>query len=217
MPDVPALVIFGTSFLVGLSGAVSPGPLLAFNIRETVRHGFMAGPYVAAGHALLELATVVALALGLTRIRDFEPAVAAIGILGGLFLVWMGAGMVRNPGHGAPATQEHHSGTTTHGVRESLVGGVVVSLSSPYWTLWWLTVGAALMTRSLELGLVGVAAFYVGHILSDLSWYSLVSAALASGRRLITVRVYKAIMLACGAFLLAMGVYFMVTGVRLLA
>ncbi len=217
MPDVPALVIFGTSFLVGLSGAVSPGPLLAFNIRETVRHGFMAGPYVAAGHALLELATVAALTFGLTRIRDFQPAVAAIGILGGLFLVWMGAGMLRNPGHGAPTFQGHASGVPSHGVRESVVGGVVVSLSNPYWTLWWLTVGAAFMARSVELGVVGIAAFYLGHILSDFCWYSLVSAALASGRRLVTVRVYKVVMLACGAFLTAMGVYFVVTGVRLLA
>ncbi len=217
MPDIPALVIFGTSFLIGLSGAVSPGPLLAFNIRGTVRHGFMAGPYVAAGHALLELVTVVALAFGLTRIREFEPAVAAIGIGGGLFLVWMGIGMLRNPGHGAPASQEHSSVVASHAVREPVVGGVVVSLSNPYWTIWWLTVGATFMARSVELGVLGIAAFYLGHILSDFSWYSLVSAVLASGRRLVTVRVYQVIMLVCGAFLVAMGVYFVVTGARVLA
>ena len=42
MPEFPALAIFVTSFLVGISGAVSPGPLLAFNIKETMRTGFMA-------------------------------------------------------------------------------------------------------------------------------------------------------------------------------
>ena len=136
MPDVPVLVIFVTSFLVGLSGAVSPGPLLEFNIRETVRRGFLAGPYVATGHAILELVTVVALALGLTQILDSDPAVAAIGILGGLFLLWMGWGMVRNPGQGAPGSAEHHHGVTHHGVREPIVGGIVVSLSNPYWTIW---------------------------------------------------------------------------------
>ena len=73
------------------------------------------------------------------------------------------------------------------------------------------------MTQSLELGLLGVSAFYVGHILSDFSWYTLVSAALTSGRRLITEQVYKGIMLGCGAFLAAMGAYFIVTGVNLLA
>ena len=42
MPEFPALAIFVTSFLAGFSGAVSPEPLLAFNIKETMRTGFMA-------------------------------------------------------------------------------------------------------------------------------------------------------------------------------
>jgi len=217
MPDIPALGIFGISFGVGLSGAVSPGPLLAFNIRETVRRGFMAGPYVVTGHAILELVVVVALALGLTQLLDSDPAVAAIGILGGLFLLWMGWGMLRNPGRGAPDSTGHHHGRTHGSIRDPIVGGILVSLSNPYWAIWWITVGAALMTRSLELGLVGIGAFYVGHILSDFSWYSLVSAALASGRRLTTERLYRGIMLGCGAFMAAMGGYFIVTGVNALS
>ena len=217
MPDVPALVILGTSFLVGLSGAISPGPLLAFNIRETVRHGFLAGPYVATGHAILELLVVVALALGLSQLLDMEPVVATIGMLGGLFLLWMGWGMLRNPGQGAPGPAGHHHGVAPGSIREPIVGGIMVSLSNPFWTIWWITVGAAFMTQSLELGLLGIAAFYLGHILSDFSWYSLVSAALTSGRRLITDRVYRGIMLGCGAFLLGMGGYFIATGITVLA
>ena len=73
------------------------------------------------------------------------------------------------------------------------------------------------MTRSMDLGLLGIGAFYLGHILSDVSWYSLVSFAIASGRKLITDRVYRWIMLGCGAFLVAMGVYFIVTGATFLA
>ena len=217
MPVVPALAIFGTSFLVGLSGAVSPGPLLAYNIRETVRRGFLAGPYVVMGHALLELVVVVALALGLSKLLDSGPVVAATGIMGGLFLFWMGWGMLRNPGRGAPSSAGHRHGTSHGGVREPIVGGVLVSLSNPYWAIWWVTAGAAFMARSLELGLLGIGAFYFGHILSDLSWYGLVSAALASGRRLITERVYRGIMLGCGIFLVGMGGYFLITGVSTLA
>ncbi|MFC1935981.1 LysE family transporter [Chloroflexota bacterium] len=216
MPDIPVLVIFGTSFLVGLSGSVSPGPMLAFNIRETVRRGFMAGPYIVAGHALLELVVVVALALGLTQLLDSDPVVATIGILGGLFLLWMGWGILRNPGRGAPGSMGNHHGGTRGGIRDPIVGGILVSLSNPYWAIWWITVGATFMTRSLELGLLGIGAFYVGHILSDLSWYGLVSAALASGQRLITERLYRGIMVGCGIFLAAMGGYFLVTGVNVL-
>lgn len=216
MPDGSVAVVFGTSFLVGFSGAVSPGPLLAFDIRETMRRGFWAGPFVAAGHAILELVTVVGLAFGVARILDSDLWVASIGILGGVFLLWMAWGMLRNPGRGAPGTATQHQNPAYHGMRGPIVGGVLVSLSNPYWAIWWISIGAALMTRSLELGVAGVAAFYVGHVLSDFTWYTVVSAALASGRRLVTERVYKGIMLGCGAFLGAMGVYFVVAGARLL-
>ncbi len=217
MPDAPILAMFGTSFLVGLLGAASPGPLLAFNIREAVRHGFLAGPFVATGHALLELVVVIILALGLTQVLGSSMAVAVIGILGGAFLLWMAWGMLRHPDQGAPGASEHGHRTAGHQVREPVMGGVLVSLSNPYWTVWWVTVGAALMTRSLKLGTPGVVAFYVGHIMADFAWYTLVAAALASGRRLITPKVYAGIMMACGAFLAVIGGYFIVTGARLLA
>ena len=129
----------------------------------------------------------------------------------------MGLTEGRGPGQGAPGSTENHYGRTRGGIREPIVGGILLSLSNPYWVIWWLTVGAAFMTRSLELGLLGIGAFYIGHILSDYSWYSMVSAALASGRRLITERLYRGITLVCGIFLAAMGGYFLVTGVKVLA
>ena len=77
--------------------------------------------------------------------------------------------MLRNPGQGAPDPAGHHDGMAHGGIREPIVGGIVVSLSNPYWIIWWATVGATFMTQSLELGLLGIGAFYVGHILSDFS------------------------------------------------
>ena len=211
----PILIIFANSFLVGFSGAVSPGPLLAFNIKETVRIGFIAGPLVVAGHSLLELVTVGALAFGLAQVLDSDPVVAAVGLLGGGFLVWMSWGLLRNPSKDV----RYLSGQGT--IRSSLslkplVGGVLVSLSNPFWALWWLTVGAALITRSLEAGLMGIASFYLGHILSDLAWYGFVSATVASGKRFLSQNVYRSIILVCGSFLGLLGVYFVVTGIRLL-
>ena len=65
MAGFESLAVFGTSFLVGLSGALAPGPLLALDIRESTARGFWAGPYIATGHSLLELLVVVLLAVGL--------------------------------------------------------------------------------------------------------------------------------------------------------
>lgn len=212
MPELPAVTIFGTSFVVGLSGAASPGPLLAYNIRATVQRGFLAGPVVALGHSTLELLVVVLLAFGITKISESSPMVAFIGVVGGTFLLWMGSRMLRNPTSGAPDTETRAHSTGHGNLVVPFLGGIAVSLSNPFWTIWWITIGAAFMTESLELGILGISAFYLGHILSDFGWYSLVSAGLASGRRFITPRIYKGIMQACGAFLIALGLFFIATG-----
>ena len=54
-----------TAFVVGLSGALLPGPLLAATISESARRGGWTGPLVVTGHALLELAVVAAVCFGL--------------------------------------------------------------------------------------------------------------------------------------------------------
>lgn len=73
MAAYEALAVFGTSFLVGLSGALAPGPLLALDIRESTQRGFWAGPYIATGHSLLELLVVILLAIGVLHFIEKGP------------------------------------------------------------------------------------------------------------------------------------------------
>ena len=52
----------------------------------------------------------------------------------------------------------------------------------------------------------------MGHILSDHSWFSLVSLAVASGRRVLTPGVYRGLIVVCGMFLWGMAVLFIASG-----
>ena len=86
--------LFLTSFIVGFSGAMMPGPLLAVTIAETPRKGFLTGPILTGGHALAEIAVVVLLSLGLAVLADNETISRGIAIIGGAMLIFMGAGMI---------------------------------------------------------------------------------------------------------------------------
>jgi threonine/homoserine/homoserine lactone efflux protein len=88
--------IFGSSFLVSLTGALSPGPLTTLAVREGARRGFWAGPLLATGHGAVELALVIGLALGLNQLLDNDAVVAAIAVAGGLFLLWLGWQVIRS-------------------------------------------------------------------------------------------------------------------------
>ena len=87
--------LFITAFVIGLSGAMMPGPLLTVSINETLRNSFWAVPMLIIGHALLELAIIIFLVFGLSYILT-DTVAGVIGLVGGSFLVWMGQGMVRD-------------------------------------------------------------------------------------------------------------------------
>ncbi len=198
--------------MVGLSGALVPGPLLAMNIAESARRGFWVGPILVGGHGIMEVAMVAALTLGLSRVLEQGLLAAAIGIGGGLFLLYMGYGLFRTP-----AQLPVNDASPPSLGRSPLVAGALVSLANPYWFLWWATVGSSYVIWALSLGAAGLLLFYLGHILSDLSWYSLVSFLISRGKRIIRPRVYRGLLWGCGAFMLALGGYFIYSGVTFLA
>jgi threonine/homoserine/homoserine lactone efflux protein len=210
MPRMELAAVFFSSFLVGLSGALMPGPILTVTIAHAVRRGHLAGPLVSLGHAIVEGALVVGLALGLSQVLQLPMVSGTIGVLGGLCLLYMGAGMIRQP---AP-TELVSTGAGGHTGMGPVAAGALLSISNPYWVLWWATVGAAYLLLALRYGPLGIAVFFAGHIMADLGWLSAVGSAITAGRNLFTPRIYKGILVVCGAFLLCLGVYFLVSGVN---
>lgn len=214
--------IFVTALAVGLSGAMMPGPLLTVTIGESARRGFVAGPLLVLGHGILEGALIIALALGLGSFLTIPVVGKAIAVVGGLVLSYMGWGIARDAWHNKvnlnvnpqqAASLEQVNSSPPKGMHPVLAG-ILVSLSNPYWTLWWATVGLGYIVLSLRLGVPGLVSFFSGHILSDLAWYSLVAAAIAKGRHLVTPLIYRGILLACGLFLIFLGGSFIFWGLR---
>jgi len=73
-----------------------PGPLLTVTVAESARQGAKAGPLLVAGHGLLEAALVAAIALGIGPFIARQGVVAGISLVGGGFLLWMGATILRD-------------------------------------------------------------------------------------------------------------------------
>jgi len=209
------LPLFLTAFVVGFSGAMMPGPVSTVTLAQSMRRGFWAGPLITAGHALMEGLLVVALAFGLGGPLRRPEIVAAIGCVGGLVLLWMGYGLILHVWRkGGKEALDDEVPSPLAGRLAPVPAGMVTSVANPYWFLWWATVGASYVSLALERGVVGLAAFYGGHILSDLSWNSLLALAVTTGRRLFKGRLYQALFLLCGLSLLGLGGYFLWTGAR---
>jgi len=200
-----------TSFVVALSGALMPGPLLTITVGEAARRGFWAGPLIILGHGILELTLVALLLVGLGSILNTPLILGTVGLVGGGVLAWMGLGLLR-----ASRTGRLQLETDQTRSLHPVWSGIFLSLANPYWLIWWLTIGLGYVIFAAKFGLLGVFLFFAGHILADLAWYTLVSAAVAYGRNFFTDGLYRNFLAGCGCFLFLFSVYFGFQGVKFL-
>lgn len=207
-----------SAFAVGLTGALSPGPLTTMAITEGARRGRWSGSWLSAGHGLVEGTLVVAIGLGLGNFLKQPIVGSIIGVAGGLFLLWAGWGLVSGAWRGQLSLQTASAEEAPFITRMGLVpAGVALSVSNPYWTLWWASVGAGMILTALQWGTLGLVMFYTVHWLTDFVWLSAMSFLTASGRGLMNDRVYRIILAACGLFLVAFSVYFVSSGLDLIS
>ena len=210
------LLLAGSWWIIGFSGAMMPGPVTTLVVTETARRGFVAGPLITIGHVLLELAMVVALFFGLGDLLKQNAIAGTIGLLGGLVLLWMGFSIVRNAWQGKVSLMLVQSAPSATTSGNPIAAGMLATISNPYWLLWWATVGAAYLITFRAFGLAGVIAFYIGHTLADWVWNNVVAFVVATGRRAMSDRVYRGILIVCGAFLIVLSFYFVSSGIGFL-
>ncbi len=206
--------IFLSSFMIGFSGAMMPGPMLGVTIDGSLKRGYLAGPLVVLGHGILELVLVIVMAFGLREFFENPKIAGLIGLVGGGFLAWMGYGMVKSALQKSISLDSNNKGGSSMG---NLVwAGILVSITNPYFILWWASTGMELIRQAYAVGLLGVALFYVGHIMSDLVWYSAVSVGVSRGKRFISNDVYRWVIFALGIFLVGFSLHFIRGGIKML-
>lgn len=208
-------VIFSLSFVVALTGAMAPGPLLTYTIVKSAwsrGHGWLMGAWIIAGHALLEMVIIFALLFGFSFVLKNQLVVKGIGLAGGLILIWFGLSIIRDIAHRRISTtflEETDSDQPKRATDNPVLGGVLISMANPYWWIWWVTIGFAFMLE-FKISFQNwprLLAFFLGHEAGDLAWYLLVSTLAYFGLRHLNRNIYYGFLALCGLFMIAFGFY----------
>ncbi|MHA1670725.1 MAG: LysE family transporter [Promethearchaeota archaeon] len=204
------LEIFIFSFLVALTGALSPGPLLTFTIYKSLKQkrGYLAGIYILLGHATIELTLIIILLAGAFLFFQNILFLTAVGVIGGIFLVVYGLLVIKDLFKTEISFIFDES--QPKGFKgNSYLGGIIVSLSNPYWEFWWAVIGLGFLI-SYNLNFTnpfGLLLFFLGHELGDAVWYLPISTIAYFGGRSLNPKIFKYILFACGAFMIIFGIY----------
>ena len=189
-------------FLIALSGALVPGPLLTYIVAKAPRAGKHVGFYATLGHAVVEFLILALVLAGLGVVLQHHFSQAVVGSTGGALLLGISLLSVRK-------LNQRRVERQTFIKYSSFVGGVVYSsVMNPTVPLWWATIGLAMLMDAYVVGsLLGVFFWLVGHYLADFGWFGLVSISAAKGGRLMSPRSYRRFLGGCAVFLGALGVY----------
>jgi threonine/homoserine/homoserine lactone efflux protein len=206
-----AQIFFG-SLMVAFTGALMPGPMLTLVISSVAQKGFWTSVFIVLGHSVLELLIVISFYLGILKYLDNPIAIKIISIAGGAFLIYMAINIIVSVARKRIKLElDPRKIAQSLGTKNSFIiagKGVLISLANPYWYVWWLTIGASFMIKSVQHSFGGVASFYTGHILADFIWYLFVGFLISTGRRFFNQKVYNVILIACSIFLLYLGIKF---------
>jgi threonine/homoserine/homoserine lactone efflux protein len=190
------LSFLAEAVVISLSGVMSPGPITAVAVSRGGESPY-AGPLVALGHGLAEFPLMALIAWGFGALVETAWVHTAIALVGGVLLLVLGIGMLRSRRQGGQAAESAH--------RYPLVAGLLLSAGNPFFLIWWVTVGAALIARSLQFGAWGPVALGLAHWSVDLTWCSVLSVLSYRGRRTFGPRFQEVVLTLCGVFLVLFG------------
>jgi len=206
------LRIFLLSFLVALTGALTPGPLLTFTIYKSLKQkkGYLAGVFIILGHATVELALILILLAGASLFFQNLILLTSIGIIGGIFMIIFGLLVVRDTIKADANVDFNLKDGNLKGYKgNSFVGGIIVSLSNPYWTFWWAVIGLGFLgTFNITFATpIELLLFFIGHELGDIIWYLPISIFVYLGGKSLNPKIYKYVLIVCAGFMIIFGIY----------
>lgn len=193
--------LFALGFIVGLSGAIIPGPLFAFTVLDTNQKGKVTAHEIILGHVVWEAGIVAVLLLGFGYfLIDFKWI---IFLVGGAVMFTMGIFTMLN--------KDSETKMIRRRVDSSFLGGIFYTALNPSQPPWWATAGLALLLTGIELmGLLGALIVTLGHWVSDLAYYISVSFVVHRHEKFISPR-QRQVKMILGAFLAALGTYFVIS------
>ena len=195
------LQTFLLGLVIGLTGALAPGPTLVATINGSIAGDWKIGPKVTLGHMIAESVIFLLIVLGLATLA--LPYTTTIALIGGIALIVFGALTIAGS-RGATL-----NGPVTGTVSNPYLAGLVTSAANPYFWIWWLTIGSAMVIAGLAWRIVLAAVFMAGHWCADLGWFTLVSTGVSRGRTVLSDTSYRRIMGVCGGFLILFGAYYL--------
>ncbi len=198
-------LLAGVTF--GLSAGLFPGPLLAFVVSQSLRHGPREGFKGSLAPLVTDPPIMVVSVLLVGWFSGYRPFLGGIACLGGLFVLCLAWDCLRARTSGVSGNDS---------APRSLGKAVLLNVLSPSPYLFWLLVGGpqiALAWQHVRFGAAGFVLGFFGCLVGSMALMAIVA---GHSRHWITGKPYRVIMICLGLALGVAGVLLLRSGLTML-
>jgi threonine/homoserine/homoserine lactone efflux protein len=202
------ITALASGVLLGVSAGLSPGPMLALVLAQTLRHGPREGCKIALTPLVTDPPIILVTLVLATKLAQVRPLLGIVSLAGAVFVFYLAWESFR------PAPQEAEARVEPP---RSWVKGIVTNLLNPHPWIFWLTVGAASLAKATAEGWLAAAGFLFAFYLLLVG--SKLGVALLAGRSrdLLAGRCYRLMMRVLAVLLAAFAVLLVREGLKHLA
>ena len=167
--------------LLGLTAGLAPGPMLTLVLSHTLRYRIREGCKVALAPLLTDPPIIGAAVVLSIQVRDMEPALASLSLFGAVYLIYLGYETLQVSARVLQAPQSRP---------QSLLKGIITNFLNPHPYLFWLTVGAPLLSTQGNHPVLGAGLFLLGFYVCLIGAKMFLAWVVGSSRFLIKGRLY---------------------------
>jgi threonine/homoserine/homoserine lactone efflux protein len=214
--------LFLRGLVIGFGVAAAVGPISVLTIRRTLGSGFVVGLASGLGVAAADASYGAIAAFGVTAVTEMlVGARRALGLVGGVFLIWLGLRTLAAAPSLEPAPAGHTDGSTAAGsgragptrrrdLASAFASIYALTMTNPMTILSFAAIFAGLGVSGS--GATGALAVTLGVFLGSSAWWLVLTSAVTLLRVRITPRGLRMMNLGSGALIAAFGVLAVGTG-----
>lgn len=151
MLDIIGFLVLGA--FLGLAAGISPGPLLAITISETLQHGKWEGIKVAISPLITDLPIVLSVLFILSHLTSSNFVIGIIAFFGASYLIYSGMESLKIKQNSFELKLEK---------KDALKRGIIVNFGNPHPYIFWLSIGGPIIFKNLNTYIWATVLFIIG-------------------------------------------------------
>lgn len=198
---------FTIGMILGLSAGFTPGPLLTLVITETLEHGINSGIKVSFAPIITDLPIIILAVYVFSQLSNFNNLLGIVSLTGSCFVLFLAYDSV---------SFKKSEINFQEPKPKSLTKGVLANVLSPYPYLFWLSVGAPIMAKALDLNILAPVAFLAAFYACLVGSKILLAIIMGKSRSFLSSDVYIYIKRFLGLVLCVLAIGLFIDGIKLL-